>query len=168
MTLKVLASVVIFPVKLQVIPTAVEGMLCLLQQQREHEHVDTDLLRAMVLMLRDLSLYKSAFLEQFLAAARQHYHEEGLRLSADLLPWDYLQHCEQRLAEEGSTCEKLLDASTMEPLLAVVKDKLVAAHFAALMAIGPGRMLEGQREGDLARLFRLARVLLTCLKHTPI
>jgi hypothetical protein len=146
----------------------VEGMLRLLQRQRAHELIDTDLLRTMVQMLRELTLYNAVFSEPFLKAARQHYHEEGLRLSGELLPWEYLSHCETRLAEERATCENLLEASTLEPLQVVVKDELVANHFAELMEAGPGRMLEEQREVDLARLFRLARTFIPIHRHREI
>jgi hypothetical protein len=155
------------PIKgVQVVPTVVEGMLSLLQRRRAHEHIETDLLRTMVQMLQELTLYNSVFSGPFLAAAQQHYHEEGLRLSAELLPWEYLSHCEARLAEERATCGNLLEASTLEPLLVVVKDELVAAHFAGLVESGPGRMLEEQREEDLARLFRLARTFIQIHSHS--
>lgn len=90
----------------------VEGLLMLIEKERNGDAVDRALLKSLIRMLCDLQIYISAFEEKFLVATRQLYQAEGQRRMQELEVPEYLQHVEKRLAEENERLLHYLDSST--------------------------------------------------------
>lgn len=90
----------------------VEGLLMLIEKERNGDAVDRGLLKSLIRMLCDLQIYISAFEEKFLIATRQLYQAEGQRKMQELDVPEYLQHVDKRLAEENERLLHYLDSST--------------------------------------------------------
>jgi cullin-4 len=76
---------------------------------------------------------------------------------------------QKRLSEEYDRCVNYLDPATRKPLVAATERQLLERHMAAIIDKGFAAMLDGQRLGDLKRLYALcARVAaLDALKVGP-
>lgn len=90
----------------------VDGLLMLIEKERNGDAVDRGLLKCLIRMLCDLQIYASAFEDKFLAATRQLYQAEGQRKMQELDVPEYLQHVDKRLSEENERLLHYLDAST--------------------------------------------------------
>lgn len=90
----------------------VDGLLALIEKERQGSTVDRGLLKSLVRMLCDLQIYSSAFEEKFLDATNQLYKAESQRKMQELEVPEYLQHVSKRLAEENERLLHYLDSST--------------------------------------------------------
>lgn len=90
----------------------VEGILLLIERERNADSVDRTLLKSLLRMLSDLQIYKEAFEQQFLVATKHLYQAEGQRKMQELDVPEYLQHVDKRLAEENERLIHYLDPST--------------------------------------------------------
>eukprot|EP00892_Ulva_mutabilis_P006063 jgi/Ulvmu1/3829/UM018_0041.1 len=144
----------------KVMHKTIQACLNLLQQHRAHEVIDTALLRSMLRMLRDLGVYMTRFHDPCLAGADAAYTAQGQELAGGDLPVAAaLAQAEMRLQEEEARAREFLDTATLEPMLAVVKRRLLEEHLRAFIARGLGDLLEQRRHEDLARMYRLARLV---------
>jgi len=90
----------------------VDGLLTLIEKERQGSTVDRGLLKSLVRMLCDLQIYTSSFEEKFLDATNQLYKAESQRKMQELEVPEYLQHVNKRLAEENERLRHYLDSST--------------------------------------------------------
>lgn len=90
----------------------VEGLLMLIEKERNGDAVDRTLLKSLLRMLSDLQIYKTAFEEPFLLATKQLYQAEGQKKMQELEVSEYLQHVDKRLAEENERLLHYLDQTT--------------------------------------------------------
>lgn len=90
----------------------VEGLLLLIEKERNGDAVDRALLKSLLRMLCDLQIYQTAFEEKFLVATKQLYQAEGQSKMQELDVPEYLQHVDKRLAEENERLLHYLDSST--------------------------------------------------------
>lgn len=90
----------------------VEGLLFLIEKERNGDTVDRTLLKSLLRMLSDLSIYQDAFEEKFLLATKQLYQAEGQKRMQELEVPEYLQHVDKRLAEENERLLHYLDPLT--------------------------------------------------------
>lgn len=143
---------------MQVMQKTVQACLALLQAHRAHEVVDAALLRSVLRMLRDLNVYAARFQAPCLAGADAAYTVQGQELAAADVPVaSALAQAEARLAEEEARSREFLDGATLEPMLAVVRRRLLEEHLHMYISRGLGDLLEQRRHEDLARMFRLTR-----------
>lgn len=161
------------PAALQVMQKTVQACLNLLQAHRAHEAVDAALLRSVLRMLRDLGVYTTRFHEPCLAGADAAYTAQGQELAGGDLPVaSALAQAEVRLQEEEVRTREFLDIATLEPMLAVVKRRLLEEHLKAYISRGLGDLLEQRRHDDLARMYRLAcaptLLRCTCSFHSDV
>ena len=134
---------------------AVEGALAVVEAERRGETVDRSLLKALLGMFRELGTYVRAFERPFLAASVDFYTAEATRQLAVVDVSAFLLHCEGRLREEGERCTHYLDPETRKPLVALVEKQLLEAHVEVLLEKGFDGLGDGDRRGDLARLYTL-------------
>ncbi|XP_065367431.1 cullin-4A [Calliphora vicina] len=133
----------------------VEGLLMLIEKERNGDAVDRGLLKSLIRMLCDLQIYIAAFEEKFLIATRQLYQAEGQRKMQELDVPEYLQHVDKRLAEENERLLHYLDSSTKHPLIYTVEKELLAEHLTQILQKGLDTLLEENRLTDLSILYSL-------------
>uniref|UniRef100_A0A1A9WMP9 Cullin-4A n=1 Tax=Glossina brevipalpis TaxID=37001 RepID=A0A1A9WMP9_9MUSC len=133
----------------------VEGLLMLIEKERNGDAVDRALLKSLIRMLCDLQIYVSAFEDKFLVATRQLYQAEGQRKMQELDVPEYLQHVEKRLNEENQRLLHYLDSSTKYPLIYTVEKELIAEHLTQILQKGLDTLLEENRLSDLTLLYSL-------------
>ncbi|XP_017839867.1 cullin-4A [Drosophila busckii] len=133
----------------------VEGLLALIEKERQGSTVDRGLLKSLVRMLCDLQIYSSAFEEKFLDATNQLYKAESQRKMQELEVPEYLQHVSKRLAEENERLLHYLDSSTKHPLIYNVEKELLAEHLTTILQKGLDLLLEDNRLTDLSLLYAL-------------
>lgn len=134
----------------------VEGLLILVESERQGETVDRQLMQSLLRMMHNLGTYFEAFQRPFLERSQRYYQQEGLRLMGEMDAPRYLQHCESRLAAEYERCAQYLDPSTRKPLILVVEQQLVADHIPSILERGFAQLMDGHRVEDVARLYSLA------------
>nr|CAD7199683.1 unnamed protein product [Timema douglasi]CAD7262933.1 unnamed protein product [Timema shepardi]CAD7405403.1 unnamed protein product [Timema poppensis] len=95
-----------------VLARTVEGILMLIEKERHGDAVDRALLKSLLRMLVDISLYNDAFQNKFLAATERLYADEGRQLMQELDVPEYLAHVDKRLKEENERLLHYLDPQT--------------------------------------------------------
>ncbi|CAF1569984.1 unnamed protein product, partial [Didymodactylos carnosus] len=90
----------------------VNGLLKMIEQERNGETIDRSLVKSLVKMLLDLQLYHKDFEVLFLQATGQLYYNEGRQLIQTLEINQYLKHVEKRLQEENLRLTHYIDHST--------------------------------------------------------
>ena len=137
----------------------VDGLLALIDAERNGEAVDRVLLKDLLRMMSNLAMYADAFQWPFLDRSARYFTAEGERLIQELETSAYLEHCERRLAEEYARCDAYLETSTKAPLIAAVEGGLVEGHVGQLVGSGFDSLLNSDSYSDVKRLYGLcARV----------
>ncbi|KAI8921457.1 Cullin family-domain-containing protein [Entophlyctis helioformis] len=155
----------------------VDGIIYEIDRERRGEQVSRPLLRSLLRMMVDLSVYIRVFEGPFLQNTRAFYNQlsRSLILDIDVSPMatgdsdavshpgaigvsNYLAQVSERLAQENSRCvagEGYLDPLTRKKLIQVLEDELIRTHAQTLLDFGLDALIEGQRIDDLARLYGL-------------
>lgn len=133
----------------------VEGLLMLIEKERQGDTVDRTLLKSLLRMLSDLQIYPDAFEHKFLAATERLYASEGQRLMQELDVPEYLAHVDKRLLEEQDRVLHYLDSSTKWQLIHTVEKQLLSEHLSSILQKGLDGLLEGNRIKDLSLLYVL-------------
>uniref|UniRef100_U5ERJ8 Cullin-4A n=1 Tax=Corethrella appendiculata TaxID=1370023 RepID=U5ERJ8_9DIPT len=133
----------------------VEGILILIEKERNADTVDRTLLKSLLRMLSDLQIYKEAFEQKFLLATKQLYQAEGQRKMQELEVPAYLQHVDKRLAEENERLLHYLDSCTKQQLIVTVERQLLTEHLTGILQKGLDSLLEENRLTDLSLLYML-------------
>ncbi|XP_061328701.1 cullin-4A isoform X2 [Pezoporus flaviventris] len=139
----------------QVQNKAIDGILLLIEQERNGEAVDRSLLRSLLSMLSDLQVYKESFEQRFLEETNCLYAAEGQRLMQEREVPEYLHHVNKRLEEEGDRVITYLDHSTQKPLIACVEKQLLGEHLTAILQKGLDNLLDENRISDLTQTYQL-------------
>ncbi|KAG5677740.1 hypothetical protein PVAND_007471 [Polypedilum vanderplanki] len=133
----------------------VEGILMLIEKERNGETVDRTLLKSLLRMFSDLQIYKEAFENKFLVATKQLYQAEGQRKMQELDVPEYLKHVDKRLTEENERLLHYLDQCTKLQLIFTVERQLLAEHITGILQKGLDQLLEENRISDLTLLYSL-------------
>eukprot|EP01025_Chloroclados_australasicus_P025868 TRINITY_DN25752_c0_g1_i2.p1 TRINITY_DN25752_c0_g1~~TRINITY_DN25752_c0_g1_i2.p1 ORF type:complete len:745 (-),score=82.84 TRINITY_DN25752_c0_g1_i2:248-2482(-) len=141
----------------QVENKTVQGILQLIQKERNGEQVPQALLRSLVKMFTNLGIYDSALEVHMLESARTFYRGEGDSLVNSMNVSDFLRHVENRLKQESMRCEQYLEETTKRKLIAVVEQELLAKHMDHLLEKGFAQMMTDVRLQDLTLLYNLCR-----------
>ncbi|NWH32726.1 CUL4A protein, partial [Chloropsis hardwickii] len=139
----------------QVQTKTVDGILLLIERERNGEAVDRSLLRSLLSMLSDLQVYKESFEQRFLEETNCLYAAEGQRLMQEREVPEYLHHVSKRLEEEGDRVITYLDHSTQKPLIACVEKQLLGEHLSAILQKGLDSLLDENRVSDLTQTYQL-------------
>uniref|UniRef100_A0A8D2NU67 Cullin 4A n=1 Tax=Zosterops lateralis melanops TaxID=1220523 RepID=A0A8D2NU67_ZOSLA len=134
----------------QVQTKTIDGILLLIERERNGEAVDRSLLRSLLSMLSDLQVYKESFEQRFLEETNCLYAAEGQRLMQEREVPEYLHHVNKRLEEEGDRVITYLDHSTQKPLIACVEKQLLGEHLSAILQKGKD-VFEAFYKKDLAK-----------------
>ncbi|XP_078003458.1 cullin-4A isoform X2 [Phascolarctos cinereus] len=133
----------------------IDGILLLIERERNGEAVDRSLLRSLLSMLSDLQVYKDSFEQKFLEETNCLYAAEGQRLMQEREVPEYLNHVNKRLEEEGDRVITYLDHSTQKPLIACVEKQLLGEHLTAILQKGLDNLLDENRVPDLTQMYQL-------------
>jgi cullin-4 len=133
----------------------VDGLLKLIESERNGESVDRGLLKSLLRMLSDLSIYRNAFEIRFLQATEQLYASEGQRLMQELEVPVYLVHVDKRVNEEWERLLHYLDHSTRKPLIQTVEKQLISEHLPNILMKGLDQLLDANRISDLSLMYNL-------------
>ncbi|XP_066475020.1 cullin-4A [Tiliqua scincoides] len=133
----------------------IDGILLLIEQERNGEAVDRSLLRSLLSMLSDLQVYKDSFEQRFLEDTNRLYTAEGQRLMQEREVPEYLHHVKKRLEEEADRVVTYLDHSTQRPLIACVERQLLGEHLTAILQKGLDNLLDENRIADLTQMCQL-------------
>ncbi|XP_059482651.1 cullin-4A [Neocloeon triangulifer] len=133
----------------------VEGLLMLIEKERQGDTVDRTLLKSLLRMLSDLQIYQEAFEAKFLLATERLYASEGQQLMQDLDVPEYLTHVNKRLNEENERLLHYLDQCTKWALIHTVEKQLLSEHLTAILQKGLEVLLEEKRIKDLTLLYNL-------------
>uniref|UniRef100_A0A1B6CF55 Cullin-4A n=1 Tax=Clastoptera arizonana TaxID=38151 RepID=A0A1B6CF55_9HEMI len=133
----------------------VDGLLMLIDKERQGDTVDRTLLKSLLRMLSDLSIYQDAFESKFLVATERLYAAEGQRLMQEQDVPEYLHHVDKRLNEENERLLHYLDQSTKWSLIHTVEKQLLSEHLSSVLHKGLDSLLEENRVADLTLLYRL-------------
>nr|CAG4647689.1 EOG090X01NX [Moina brachiata] len=141
----------------------VDGILLLVDKERQGDTVDRSLLKSLLRMLSDLSIYQEAFETKFLAQTERVYSAEGQRLMQEREVPEYLVHVDKRLHEENERLLHYLDHTTKRPLIASVEKQLIGEHLTRILQKGLDALVEENRIDDL----KLMYCLLSRVKDGP-
>nr|CAI5853256.1 unnamed protein product [Callosobruchus analis] len=133
----------------------VEGLLMLIEKERQGDKVDRTLLKSLLRMLTDLQIYDTAFEQKFLQSTERLYAAEGQRLMQQLEVPDYLAHVDKRLQEENERVLHYLDSGTKHQLVHTVEKQLLSEHVNNILQKGLDQLLNENRIHDLTLLYQL-------------
>ncbi|KAI8820589.1 ubiquitin-protein ligase, cullin 4 [Fimicolochytrium jonesii] len=144
----------------------VHALLAEIERERNGEQIDRNLLRSLLRMFMDLSIYYSSFDTVFRDASEKYYQREGGRLVSELEDQPaggpavgrYLQHVGARLAQEVERCTAgvgYLDLGSRKGLLAIVENMLVRKHVKALLDNGLDELMDSSSIKELGQLYSL-------------
>ncbi|XP_032886580.1 cullin-4B [Amblyraja radiata] len=133
----------------------IDGILLLIERERNGEAIDRSLLRSLLSMLSDLQIYQDSFEQRFLEETNRLYGTEGQRLMQEREVPEYLHHVNKRLEEEADRVITYLDQSTQKPLIATVEKQLLGEHLPAILQKGLNSLLDENRIQDLSLLYQL-------------
>ncbi|XP_072401767.1 cullin-4B [Diabrotica undecimpunctata] len=137
----------------------VEGLLMLIEKERQGDQVDRTLLKSLLRMLTDLQIYDKAFEQKFLQATERLYAAEGQRLIQLLDVPDYLNHIDKRIKEERDRVIHYLNDTTEKQLIHTVEKQLISEHISQILQKGLKQLMNENRISDLTLLYTLlARV----------
>ncbi|XP_068447854.1 cullin-4B [Clinocottus analis] len=140
---------------LKVQSKTIDGILLLVERERNGEAIDRSLLRSLLSMLSDLQIYQDSFEQRFLEETNRLYAAEGQRLMQEREVPEYLHHVNKRLEEEADRVITYLDQSTQKPLIATVEKQLLGEHLTATLQKGLTHLLDENRIQDLCLLYQL-------------
>ncbi|XP_035525452.1 cullin-4B isoform X1 [Morone saxatilis] len=140
---------------LKVQSKTIDGILLLIERERNGEAIDRSLLRSLLNMLSDLQIYQDSFEQRFLEETNRLYAAEGQRLMQEREVPEYLHHVNKRLEEEADRVITYLDQSTQKPLIATVEKQLLGEHLTATLQKGLTHLLDENRIQDLSLLYQL-------------
>lgn len=133
----------------------IDGILLLIERERNGEAIDRSLLRSLLSMLSDLQIYQESFEHRFLEETNRLYAAEGQRLMQEREVPEYLHHVNKRLEEEADRVITYLDQSTQKPLIATVEKQLLGEHLTSILQKGLNHLLDENRIQDLSLLYQL-------------
>uniref|UniRef100_A0A8C0SVA4 Cullin-4B n=1 Tax=Canis lupus familiaris TaxID=9615 RepID=A0A8C0SVA4_CANLF len=133
----------------------IDGILLLIERERNGEAIDRSLLRSLLSMLSDLQIYQDSFEQRFLEETNRLYAAEGQKLMQEREVPEYLHHVNKRLEEEADRLITYLDQTTQKSLIATVEKQLLGEHLTAILQKGLNNLLDENRIQDLSLLYQL-------------
>lgn len=132
----------------------IDGVLQLIQNERQGDMMDRSLVRSLVSMLSAIDVYES--FEKRLLSESEKYFE---KLSNDKLDSidvkEYLELAERTIKEEETRAQTYLESSTLRPLVKVCHSKFIGKNKKIVAARGLSDMMQNDRHSDLRRLYKL-------------
>ncbi|GBL82607.1 Cullin-4A [Araneus ventricosus] len=132
----------------------VDGLLNLIEKERNGKHVDRKLLKNLLHMLSDLGLYQKIFEVKFFEITDNLYKVESQLLVDDLEISDYLKHINKRIGEEKDRLLHYLDCSTEKSLISAVEKYFIGDHIASIL-LKIDILFNESRMNDLRQFYSL-------------
>ncbi|KAI8820745.1 Cullin [Fimicolochytrium jonesii] len=157
-----------------------DGVLKLIEKQRNGETIDTNLINGVVESFvslgwdendptkSTLEIYKQFFEIPFIAKTESYYKMESERFISENSIVDYMKKAEARLAEEENRVQMYLHSSSQKPLITCCESVLIESHTGPIQEEFQN-LLEQDKIEDLSRMYGLlSRVpeSLEKLRHT--
>ena len=134
----------------------VDGILNLIEKERNGDAVDRGLLKSLLRMLSDLQIYIKVFEGRFLKETEEFYAKEGQKLVEELEIPAYMVHVDKRLREENDRIFHYLDSNTKWLLIHTVEKQMISDHLNAILVRGLDQLLDENRtEHDLPLMYNL-------------
>jgi len=133
----------------------VDGLLFLIENERNGEAVDRSLLKSLLRMLADLQMYHDIFEPKFLQATDQLYATEGQKFMLEVDVPNYLTRVEKRLKEETDRLLHYLEPATRKPLIACVENQLIGLHITNILSKGFDYLLDLNSANYLTLMYQL-------------
>lgn len=133
----------------------VEGILILIEQERNGDEIDRILLKSLLQVFFDLRIYYQPFEQAFLRSTERFYAAEGQRLMQELEVPQYLVHVNKRIEEENERIINFLHCTTKYFLISTVEKQLISQHINNILRKGLDNILEGNRVDDLFLLYEI-------------
>eukprot|EP00005_Dracoamoeba_jomungandri_P002557 CAMPEP_0174254846 /NCGR_PEP_ID=MMETSP0439-20130205/4193_1 /TAXON_ID=0 /ORGANISM="Stereomyxa ramosa, Strain Chinc5" /LENGTH=744 /DNA_ID=CAMNT_0015336711 /DNA_START=181 /DNA_END=2415 /DNA_ORIENTATION=- len=133
----------------------VNGLLELIERERNGEMVDTLLANSLVHMYTSLQVYPEVFEQPFLRVTTEYYTKEGIELMESRDVPEYLLHVKERIQEEQDRVNRYLDASTQKPLISVLENCLLVAHEDRIIEKGFDKLMATYRHEYLSCMYSL-------------
>uniref|UniRef100_A0AAX7SP82 Cullin-4B n=1 Tax=Astatotilapia calliptera TaxID=8154 RepID=A0AAX7SP82_ASTCA len=130
---------------LKVQSKTIDGILLLIERERNGEAIDRSLLRSLLSMLSDLQIYQESFEQRFLEETNRLYAAEGQRL---------MQERESNHVP-GPEHTVSLFPPLRKPLILAVEKQLLGEHLTATLQKGLTNLLDENRIQDLSLLYQL-------------
>uniref|UniRef100_A0A452VDI9 Cullin-4B n=1 Tax=Ursus maritimus TaxID=29073 RepID=A0A452VDI9_URSMA len=92
----------------------IDGILLLIERERNGEAIDRSLLRSLLSMLSDLQIYQDSFEQRFLEETNRLYAAEGQKLMQEREVPEYLHHVNKLLYAQGAWLVHLLEHVTLD------------------------------------------------------
>ncbi|XP_049849575.1 cullin-4A-like [Schistocerca gregaria] len=131
-----------------------QGLLEMIERERNAELVDRSLLKNIIRMYISLGLYKE-FEAPFMEATEVYYKAESMRYIQELGMGDYLLRVESRLAEEADRVKLYLDPLTSDPLIAVVETTMITEKLDHILNEGFVKLFNEDSKDDITRMYVL-------------
>ena len=132
-----------------------DGLLALIQKEREGQSIDRQLIKSLLRMLSDLQVYTTVFESHFMKASHQLYSNEGQQMVQSCKVLEYIRHVDKRLNEETERLSLYLDHSTKKPLISCLESELIARHTSFMLTKGFDDLVDQGRTSDLKLLYNL-------------
>uniref|UniRef100_A0A3B4AU85 Cullin family profile domain-containing protein n=1 Tax=Periophthalmus magnuspinnatus TaxID=409849 RepID=A0A3B4AU85_9GOBI len=148
MGLELFRFYIISDVKVQ--SKTIDGILLLIERERNGEAIDRSLLRSLHILKTD------SFEQRFLEETNRLYAAEGQRLMQEREVPEYLHHVNKRLEEEADRVITYLDQSTQYPFFLDTTVRMVLPlHYLLMKSSGLTHLLDENRIQDLSLLYQL-------------
>lgn len=133
------------------------GLLDMVEQERNDQMFDRDMMRRLLRMLYSVGLYAEKFQVPFILDTTRYFRAEGARLIQITDATNFCIHVEKRLVQANDMVMRYLDLSTRHPLLKAIESELLEPHIDAIVTRGLGPLLKQARtrQTDLRRLYNL-------------
>ncbi|RKP06419.1 Cullin, partial [Thamnocephalis sphaerospora] len=134
------------------------GLLGMIEHDRNGLAAPHQLIRSLVKMYRNLSLYASHFEPPFLVNSEAFYVREGRQLVESMSVPEFLHHCKKRLEDETERLDRYLDAErTRGRLISTVEQSLISANMQKVLDKGCDSLLDSMDMDDLACLYAMCK-----------
>ncbi|XP_071069526.1 cullin-4B-like [Dasypus novemcinctus] len=153
MGLELFKSFIICDQKVQ--SRTIEGILLLIEKERNGGMVDRCLIQRLLTMLSDLQIYQESFENKFLEESSSFYAAEGKKLVQKREIPGCLYHIKKLLEEEVDRVRIYLRLNTQKLLIAIVEKQLLGEHLSAVLQKGLSYLLDENRTEDLSLLYQL-------------
>ncbi|ETO28877.1 hypothetical protein RFI_08250 [Reticulomyxa filosa] len=113
-------------------------LLQLIENERNGEQIDQDLLKPIIQM-----------------ASTKYYENEGNNFVATMSIPDYLLHVRKRLKEEEKRVKNYLEAQTQRPITLLIEHEMIKKHVEDLLTKGFDSMMDESKFANLRHLYEL-------------
>lgn len=119
-----------------------DSILDMISKERNGEKIDRILIKNILRMLIDLSIYVDLFETKFFKETQDLYRLESDQNVQELKVYEYLTYIDKRLNEENERLASYLDHSTAKKLIATVEKELIQNHLDKLLKMNFEKLFE--------------------------